>query len=436
MSRKRLKDMLRKEMDERIKTYDVKPVEKPSLKFDLKTDLLGKSDTVSELKPILKQPQPIPERKQPEEPEQNPKVTKSEAGEAVKEEEPLKRFNKYLEEEDDYTSSSSESDYSESEHSEDEEDIYKQYKNKVNKIDEKINFRKAEKTDDNKVKKDIDHRKGATSPKDWNKAGESVKEDDRKDERKKDDTRKILDDYKRRDDDLDDRRRRDDLDDRRRRDDLDDRRRRDDLDDRRRDDRDDRRRDDRDDRRRDDRDDRRRDDRDDRRRDDRDDRRRDDIKSEPKVLKGNQFIDIPKKHILQIIKSKDVDSISADCVDEMKDILQDFTTHMFELFSDGDKVVIAERDDVKSYIALFIEDEDKEMVDELILTSKDIERAVMNIAEAYNVKIKKDVVYIVHTFLESILVKVITGAKMINELARTKRVSGKELRTAYKIYML
>jgi hypothetical protein len=428
--------MLRKEMDERIKTYDVKPVEKPSLKFDLKTDLLGKSDTVSELKPILKQPQPIPERKQPEEPEQNPKVTKSEAGEAVKEEEPLKRFNKYLEEEDDYTSSSSESDYSESEHSEDEEDIYKQYKNKVNKIDEKINFRKAEKTDDNKVKKDIDHRKGATSPKDWNKAGESVKEDDRKDERKKDDTRKILDDYKRRDDDLDDRRRRDDLDDRRRRDDLDDRRRRDDLDDRRRDDRDDRRRDDRDDRRRDDRDDRRRDDRDDRRRDDRDDRRRDDIKSEPKVLKGNQFIDIPKKHILQIIKSKDVDSISADCVDEMKDILQDFTTHMFELFSDGDKVVIAERDDVKSYIALFIEDEDKEMVDELILTSKDIERAVMNIAEAYNVKIKKDVVYIVHTFLESILVKVITGAKMINELARTKRVSGKELRTAYKIYML
>ena len=120
----------------------------------------------------------------------------------------------------------------------------------------------------------------------------------------------------------------------------------------------------------------------------------------------------------------------------MKDILQDFTTHMFELFSDGDKVVIAERDDVKSYISLFIEDEDKEMVDELILSSKDIERAVMNIAEVYNVKIKKDVVYIVHTFLESILAKVITGAKMINEMGKTKRISGKELKTAYKIYML
>ena len=386
MSRKRLKDMLRKEMDERIKTYDVKPAEKPSLKFDLKTDLLGKTETVSELKPILKQPQPIPERKQAEEPEQKPKGAKAEVDEEGKKEEPLKRFNKYLEEdeEDDYTSSSSESDYSESEHSEDEEDIYKKYKNKVNKIDEKFNFRKAEKSEDNKVKKDIDRK---DEPK-----------DDRIRKIENERNRKLLDDYKRRDDD--------------------------------------RRKDDRDDRRKDDRDDRRKDDRDDRRKDDRDDRRKDEIKPEPMVLKGNQFIDIPKKHILQIIKSKDVDSISADCVDEMKDILQDFTTHMFELFSDGDNIVIAERDDVKSYIALFIEDEDKEMVDELILSSKDIERAVMNIAEAYNVKIKKDVVYIVHTFLESILVKVITGAKMINELARTKRVSGKELRTAYKIYML
>jgi hypothetical protein len=430
MSRKRLKNMLRKEMDERIQKYDAKPAEKPSLKFDLKTDLLGKTEVSGpvsgvtsslsslELKPILKQTEKVIEESE--------QISKG--VEAGKTEEPLTRFNKYLEEdEDDYTSS--ESDYSESEHSEDDaEDIYKQYKNKVNKIDEKFNFRKEEKSEDTKGKKDIDRRKGATSPKDWNKGSEAGKEDDRIRENER--NRKLLDDYKRRDDDRDDRRRDD--------------RRRDDRDDnsdigygRRRDDRDDRRRDDRDDRRRDDRDDRRRDDRDDRRRDDRDDRRRDDdIKSEPKILKGNQFIDIPKKHILQIIKSKDVDSISADCVDEMKDILQDFTTHMFDLFSDGDKVVIAERDDIKAYIALFIEDEDKEMVDELILSAKDIERAVMNIAESYNVKIKKDVVYIVHTFLESILAKVITGAKMINELARTKRISGKELRTSYKIYML
>ena len=414
MSRKRLKDMLRKEMDERIKTYDTKPVEKPSLKFDLKTDLLGKTETPSvpelkqELKPILKQAEKVIE-----EPEKK-----------TKEEEPLKRFNKYLEEDE----SSSESDYSDSEHSEDAEDTYKQYKNKV----DKVNFRKVEKSEEYKVKKDIDSsRKGAKGAKADEPDEDSGKEDERKDDRKKDDfrkienerSRKLLDDYKRRDD-RDEQRRRDDEPRRR-----DDEPRRRDGEQRRRDDRDEPRR-------RDDRDEQRRRDDEPRRRDDRDEqRRRDEIPSR-EVHKGNQFLDLQKKHILQIIKSKDVDSISADCVDEIKDILQDFTTHMFELFSDGDKVVIAERDDIKSYISLFIEDDDKEMVDELTLPSKDIEIAINNISDRYNVKIKKDVVYLVHMFLESILVKVITGAKMINEMSKTKRISGKELRTSYKIYML
>ena len=376
MSRKRLKDMLRKEMDERIKTYDIKPVEKPSLKFDLKTDLLGKTEAPpelkQELKPILKQAEKVIE-----EPEKK-----------TKEEEPLKRFNKYLEEDE----SSSESDYSDSEHSEDAEDTYKKYKNKV----DKVNFRKVEKSEEYKVKKDDDRKKGDEEGEDDRK-----KDDFRKIENER--SRKLLDDYKRRDD-RDEPRRRDDRDEPRRRDDRDEPRRRD---------------------------------------DNRDEPRRRDEVSDPRsgfpsreVHKGNQFLDIPKKHILQIIKSKDVDSISADCVDEIKDILQDFTTHMFELFSDGDKVVIAERDDIKSYISLFIEDDDKEMVDELTLPSKDIENAINNISDRYNVKIKKDVVYLVHMFLESILVKVITGAKLINEMSKTKRISGKELRTSYKIYML
>ena len=123
MSRKRLKDMLRKEMDERIKTYDTKSTlkqpEKPSLKFDLKTDLLGKKQEVvepqveTEPKSILKE---TPSVKEPvEEPKEQKKI-----------------FDKYLEEDDDdYTSSSDESDsYSE----EEDDDYYKQYKNKVRSL--------------------------------------------------------------------------------------------------------------------------------------------------------------------------------------------------------------------------------------------------------------------------------------------------------------
>jgi hypothetical protein len=39
-------------------------------------------------------------------------------------------------------------------------------------------------------------------------------------------------------------------------------------------------------------------------------------------------------------------------------------------------------------------------------------------------------------FAECILLKVIKGALMINDLGKAKRLSGKEIRTAYKIYMM
>jgi len=138
MSRKRLKDMLRKEMDQRIKTYDTpKITEKPSLKFDLKTDLLGEP---AELKSILK--------------EQPPKQ------EETVEDTPLK---KYLDEDDE----TSESDYSESDYSEEEDtDDYYIKKRPYNK--------KIEKSEDSKVKKDVERKK----------------ENERKDERKRDDERK------------------------------------------------------------------------------------------------------------------------------------------------------------------------------------------------------------------------------------------------------
>ena len=354
MSRKKLKEMLKREMDDRINSYSTttskpKP-EKLSLKFDLKTELLGKK------------PEEVKEESKPEE------VKEESKPEEVKEE-----------------SKPEESDYSDSEssHTEesDEEDYYTYYKNKVNKYN--------------------DEPQEDTRKKDKKVETEKKLDDKRKDDRRREDTPA---------------RQKDD-------------RRRDDKDDRRRDDRDDRRRDDRDDRRRDDRDDRKRDDRDDRRRDDRDDRRRDEVK-------GNPFLDIHKKYILQLIKTQEIDNISTDSVDEIKDVLYDFTSYMFEQFSDADKVVVAERDDIKTYMSFYLEDEDKELPEELIMPSKEMEKGINAVCDKYNVRIKKEVIYLVHMFIECILLKVINGAKMINDMGRTKRLSGKEIKTAYKIYML
>jgi hypothetical protein len=109
---------------------------------------------------------------------------------------------------------------------------------------------------------------------------------------------------------------------------------------------------------------------------------------------------------------------------------------MFEQFSDPDKAVVAERDDIKTYMSFYLEDEDKELPEELIMPSKEMERGINAVCDKYNVRIKKDVIYLVHMFIECILLKIINGARMINDMGKAKRLSGKELKTAYKIYML
>ena len=148
------------------------------------------------------------------------------------------------------------------------------------------------------------------------------------------------------------------------------------------------------------------------------------------------FIDIPKKTFLQLIKNNGVSNISGDCVDELKEILNNFLVYMFEQFAESDRTVMAEATDVKTYMSFYLEDEDKELPQELNLPTRDIEKGIMSICDKFKIRIRKDVVYLVHMFAECILIKMIKGACIINDLGKTKRLSGKEIKAAYKIYMM
>jgi hypothetical protein len=109
---------------------------------------------------------------------------------------------------------------------------------------------------------------------------------------------------------------------------------------------------------------------------------------------------------------------------------------MFEQFAEPDRTVMAEAADVKTYMSFYLEDEDRELPQDLAMPTKEVERGIMIICDRFKIKIRKDVVYLVHMFAECILLKVIKGAIMINDLGKAKRLSGKEIRTAYKIYMM
>ena len=173
--------------------------------------------------------------------------------------------------------------------------------------------------------------------------------------------------------------------------------------------------------------------RDDRRRvNDRDEKRRDDYNEE----RENVFADIQKKYILQLIKSRDVNSISSDCVDEIRYIMNHFLVYMFEQFSDDGRPTTAESSDVKSYMSFYLEDEEKELPQEVVLPSREMEKAILSVCDRFRIRIRRDVLTLVHMFLECIVFKIIKGALIIGDLGKTKRLSGKEIKAAYKIYMM
>jgi hypothetical protein len=148
------------------------------------------------------------------------------------------------------------------------------------------------------------------------------------------------------------------------------------------------------------------------------------------------FSEVPKKSFLQLIKSRNVSNISGDCVDELRDCLIEFLTYMFEQLSDSDEVVMTEASEIKTYMSFYLEDEDKELPQDLSIPTRDMEKGILNICDRFRVRIRKDVIYLVHMFAECILLKVVKGAVMINDIGKTKRLSGKEIRAAYKIYMM
>jgi len=113
-----------------------------------------------------------------------------------------------------------------------------------------------------------------------------------------------------------------------------------------------------------------------------------------------------------------------------------FLINMFEQFSDEGKPVVAESNDIKAFMSFYLEDEDKELPKELFLPNREVEKGMMEICDKFKVRVRKDVIYLVHLFVECILSKVIKGALMINDLGKAKRLSGKEIRTSYKIYMM
>ena len=148
----------------------------------------------------------------------------------------------------------------------------------------------------------------------------------------------------------------------------------------------------------------------------------------------NFFETINKTSFLKLIKKSGPTSVANDTVDELKDVLQDFIDYMFDILASKDDIL--DSNDIREYMELYLEDIESELPEVTLLPRDQFEKAVQQLSERSHIKIRRDAVYMVQLFSECILMKVVEGANLVADASRRSRISGKDIETSYKIYML
>ena len=92
-------------------------------------------------------------------------------------------------------------------------------------------------------------------------------------------------------------------------------------------------------------------------------------------------------------------------------------------------------DNLKKYINKFIENEDTDLDENIIISDNQYEKLIRPICLAGNLTIKKDTFYLLHVFVETIICKIIKASDMIAEVSKRQRVSPSDISIAYEIYM-
>jgi histone H3/H4 len=143
---------------------------------------------------------------------------------------------------------------------------------------------------------------------------------------------------------------------------------------------------------------------------------------------------VPRQAIIRLIRSSNLNSAGADLVDAVKELIVEFTKTVFESTVDPQHIVSASN--LHKYIATFIHNEDKDLNNDVIISPGHFERLIRPIIDEKKYIVKRDTFFLLHLFVETILIKVLQGSDMVADAAKRQRVSAKDVLVSYSIYMM
>ena len=144
--------------------------------------------------------------------------------------------------------------------------------------------------------------------------------------------------------------------------------------------------------------------------------------------------EIGKTNFLRLIKAAGVPSANANVMEAVREIVPDFFNRICETFLPNEQTVDINK--VNQIISRYIRDEEKELIQEASLTTSQFQGLISDVCASRGLVCKRDAIYMLHLFLESMIHKFLQGADMIAEANRRQRIDAKDVSVAYMIYTM
>jgi histone H3/H4 len=143
---------------------------------------------------------------------------------------------------------------------------------------------------------------------------------------------------------------------------------------------------------------------------------------------------VPRQAIIRLIRSSNLSSAGAELVDAVKELVVEFTKTVLTEVADPQRQITSTN--LHRYIGFFIKNEENDMNQDVVLSPGHFQRLIQPICNEERYVIKRDSFYLLHLFVETVIVKILQGSDMVADAAKRQRVSAKDVLVAYSIYMM
>ena len=138
-----------------------------------------------------------------------------------------------------------------------------------------------------------------------------------------------------------------------------------------------------------------------------------------------------KNMIVRLLKTTEVQSISSDVIDAVKEVMTTIVKDLCTFASSG----IISDEKLNSYILKFVNDLDKDIPSDTVIPPANFERFAKPIFEENNCGLKRNTFFFFQQFVELLVVKLMSKADMVAGVAKRSRVTSVDLLVAMHIYL-